>query len=572
MALTSAQSIVPTPPNVLEAIRICREKLEVDPNHPRIQHSLAQLLDSTISDVGDVDTASIHEVVQLYHAVGQPSTQVTEKRRPPPKIRFASLVRAGTIAKDIIHDKSQAIEYYSLALNLDGIEESSLLLVFQTIMPTLLSLVNKDDHLVEVTVDHDCDTMASDSSARYQQMLRYAFDLCNLVEAKSPAAAIVDEYRGATFRRMNQSELAYQSYHRAVLKSKQIFDGESNNLALAADCVRTAILAAAAAREAGHDYQQQMTYLTDAAEQAAVPLLLSMDEDQEINDHFRDIIADLYSNMGIVEKKQGSLKHAHDFFMKSLEIKPTDGHALVQLASLSDTNNVGDVVSSARDLEPEYVSALFDGYSSRFETELVDVLHYKGHSLVYESLRKVLKRIGKSPATVKNIIDLGCGTGLLGALVANEMPWVKISGVDLSQRMVEISRERKSTRGSNVYAFVSNDDAAKYLSTLERQSIDCVLASDVFIYIGDISKVLKETSECLISGGVIGFTVESYADSNNDIGLRLLPSGRFGHSRPYINKVAKLNGFEVFSWEDCVLRHQGEAHVRGSSVILRKLQ
>lgn len=80
MALTSAQSIVPTPPNVLEAIRICREKLEVDPNHPRIQHSLAQLLDSTISDVGDVDTASIHEVVQLYHAVGQPSTQVTEKR------------------------------------------------------------------------------------------------------------------------------------------------------------------------------------------------------------------------------------------------------------------------------------------------------------------------------------------------------------------------------------------------------------------------------------------------------------------------------------------------------------
>jgi predicted TPR repeat methyltransferase len=36
--------------------------------------------------------------------------------------------------------------------------------------------------------------------------------------------------------------------------------------------------------------------------------------------------------------------------------------------------------------------------------------------------------------------------------------------------------------------------------------------------------------------------------------------------------VAKLNGFEVFSWEDCVLRHQGEAHVRGSSVILRKLQ
>jgi predicted TPR repeat methyltransferase len=576
MALTLAQSIIPTPPHILEAILICREKLEMDPYYPRIQHSLAQLLDSTISDVGDVDTSSIHEVVQLYHAVGQPSTQVPEKRLPPAKIRFESLVRAGTIVKDILHDKSKAIEYYSLALNLDGIEESSLLLVFQTIMPTLLSLVNKDDHHVEVAMDHDCGTMASDSSARHQQMLKYAFDLCNVVEAKCPTAAIVDEYRGATFRKMNQLELAYQSYRRAVLKSKQIFDGASNkSLALAAGLVRSAILAAAAAREAGHDYQQQMSFLNDA-EQAALSLLLSMDEDQEINehskDHFRDIIADLYSNMGIAEKKQGSLKHAQDFFMKSLEIKPTDGHALVQLASVSDTNNVGDVVSSARELEPEYVSALFDGYSSRFETELVDVLHYKGHSLLYESLRKALKRIGKSPASVKNIIDLGCGTGLLGALISNEMPWVEISGVDLSQRMVEISRERKNTRGSNVYASVSNDDAAKYLSILERRSIDCVLASDVFIYIGDISKVIKETSECLISGGIIGFTVESYGGSNKDNGLRLLPSGRFGHSRRYINKVAKLNGFEIFSWEHCVLRRQGETNVRGSSVILRKLQ
>ena len=182
-----------------------------------------------------------------------------------------------------------------------------------------------------------------------------------------------------------------------------------------------------------------------------------------------------------------------------------------------------------------------------------------------------MKRIEKAPASVKNIIDLGCGTGLLGTLVANEMSWVEILGVDLSQRMVEISRKRKSTRGSTVYASVSNDDAAKYLSTLERQSIDCVLASDVFIYIGNISKVLKETLECLTSGGVVGFTVESYAGSNND-GLRLLPSGRFGHSRPYINKAVRLNGFEILSWDDCVLHHQGGANIRGSSVILRKLQ
>jgi tetratricopeptide (TPR) repeat protein len=252
MALTSAQRSVSPPPNVIEAIRICREKLEVDPHHPRIQHSLAQLLDSTISHVGDVDTASIDEVLQLYHAIGQPSNQITEKRLPPAKIRYESLIRAGTIAKDILHDKNLAIEYYSLALNLDGIEESSLLLVFQEVMPTLLSMVNHDDHLVDITLDHDDGTMAN------KQILRQAFDLCNLVEAKSPTASIVDEYRGATLRRMNQSESAYHSYRRAVVKSRQIFDrgigDSSKSSALTTDFIRASILAAAAARESGRDF------------------------------------------------------------------------------------------------------------------------------------------------------------------------------------------------------------------------------------------------------------------------------------------------------------------------------
>ena len=214
-----------------------------------------------------------------------------------------------------------------------------------------------------------------------------------------------------------------------------------------------------------------MSYLNDA-EQAAVQLLLYLDDVQDqgsnehTKDHVRDDVVDLYNNMGIAEKKQGSLKHARDFFMKSLEIKPDDGHALVQLASVCDAGNVGAVISSARSLDSGYVSGLFDGYSSRFETELVDLLQYKGHHLLYDSLRKALTRIKKSPESVKKIIDLGCGTGLLGIIIANEMPWVEISGVDLSQRMAEISRERRSKRGSKVYASVKNDDAANYLSTL----------------------------------------------------------------------------------------------------------
>ena len=188
--------------------------------------------------------------------------------------------------------------------------------------------------------------------------------------------------------------------------------------------------------------------------------------------------------------------------------------------------------------------------------------------MVYEALVSALKRLGRSPLTIKKVIDLGCGTGLLGELIANEMPWVELSGVDLSARMVEISRERQSRRGAHVYTSVNQEDAATYLSSIKIHSIDAILASDVFIYVGDISNLLAESSKCLDKDGVLGFTVENYVGP----GLKLLKSGRFGHSLSYIEKVASEHGFEVLIWKDCVLRQQGGVNVNGASVILRKIK
>jgi hypothetical protein len=300
LILSSAQNNSIEPPNVLEAINICREKLEVDPHFPRIQYALAQLLDSQISTpIGRLDDSSlVHEVLNLYHAVGEPSSHVTEKRRPPSQLRFDSLARAGTIAKDILHDKRQAIEYYTLAMNLDGIDNASILVAFQTIMPMLLSLLKRD--LGDVIIAPD-GKIHIDSPSQ-NQLIQKAFDACNLVERNCPSESIVDEYRGAILRIVKQPELAYQSYLWALEKSKQCLkDDESKSDLQLANFVRTSILVAAAAREAGYDYQKQISYL-NVAERAMAPLLASMDEQ---SDTIRDQIVDLYNNMGITEKKHG---------------------------------------------------------------------------------------------------------------------------------------------------------------------------------------------------------------------------------------------------------------------------
>lgn len=556
---------------IQQAIRICREKLAVDPHFPKIQRSLAQLLDSQIS-VGQPSTALVTEVIELYHGVGTPSPEVKEARLPPATVRFESLARAGTIAKDLLHDSSRAATYYVAALELDGIDEAATVALFDVVMPMLLSAVQ--DGSGETTIAPNGSIQTSSNDIQLQR----AMNLCDLMASKFPEEPIVDEYIGATLRKMRKMEPAFHSFQTALLKSKgRYLNCEKSAtpdtcMALLGTFVRMSIVVSASSREVGSEPTEQMKYLVEAETHLSPYLGHRSDElDQHLLELCREQAIELYNNMGIVEKKCGAMPQAKEYFMKALEVKPDDGHALVQLASLED-GTADEIVSKVTRLDPEYVSALFDGYSSRFESELVDVLQYKGHSLLYDDL---IAHLGKSQtplSSLETIVDLGSGTGLLGELIANEMPWVSVHGVDLSRRMVDIARGRKNKTGSNVYASVIDGDAEDFLSTLENRSVNSIVASDVFIYIGDISGVLEESGRCLVERGLVGFTIERYQYSrhNPDGGLKLLPNGRFGHSKVYIENIARSKGFEVCSWRNCVLRQGGGKGVDGAVVILKK--
>ena len=493
---------------VSKAIEICREKLKDDPHFPKVQRSLAQLLDSQITSSGsESDIFLAKEVVQLYKDVGNPPDDVEEKRMPPINIRFESLMRAAIIAKDVLRERQQAISCYMLAMHLDGIDQGSILVAFEETLKLLLSLT------IAVKQGASIDILGEiEADKQDQDPFQISLKLCDFVASKYPNEPLVDEFRGATLRKLKQPKLAHQSYEQAMIKSREQYikcrNGAQQNIGN--NCfvelkkfINTSILVAAAAREAGISFDDQMSCLT-AVEKYAQEFI---DEERQMtSDDLTSEMVELYNNMGVLEKKRGSLSQAVKFFRKALDINPTDGHALVQLASISSHEEDGRILSEVKGLDPGYVAGLFDGYSTRFESELVDVLNYVGHELVYNYLRDVLP----NATAIHTIIDLGCGTGLLGELIATDMPWVAIHGTDLSQRMVDISLERKTGNGRSVYSTVSNLDATEFLSNFGEASVNCVVASDVFIYIGDVSNVLDECKKCLVEDGLIGFTVESY--------------------------------------------------------------
>ena len=589
-----AESSNHTPQNILDAIAICRQKLSDDPHFPKVQHSLAQLLDSQLSHVYDTpskvsqpDRDRLLEVLQLYHAVGQPPLEVEEKRRPPPKIRYEALVRAGTIARDTLYHTRQAITSFLLAMGIEGIDDLSLIAVFEQVMPLLLSKeATLEDATIEVDSSFGADLQSIVGSEQHlQNYIQTALGLCKVLSVKCPNETIVDEYKGATLRRMRQPQLAYQSYRDAMFKAKQqcldclSANADEHHCILASiNFLRTSVLAAAAGGEAGVDPDQQLNYLSEAETLVASSnVLTSLRTSNSHGDGMKDALieqlVDLHINCGIIEKKRESWDQAFAYFNKAIALNPNDGHALVQLASIEGKTSRGnyDAVSDVKALDPNYVSALFDGYSSRFESELVDVLQYRGHLLVHDAMKTALAQMNRPLSSIQQIAELGCGTGLLGDIVAREIPWSELHGVDISARMVEISRERKTATGKNVYSDVINGDALQYLSTLGRKSCDCILASDVFIYIGDVSLVLNAASKCLVDSGIVVFTVESCDNDSSASGMRLLKSGRFGHSKKYIENVSGKNGFKVLTWTDCVLRQQGGIDVKGAVVVLMKI-
>ena len=570
---------------ILEAISICRQKLLIDPHHPKVQHSLAQLLDSQLphhNDITQCDRDAMAEVIELYHAVGQPSSTVAENRCPPSKVRCESLIRAATISMDHLFDSHQAISYFLLAISIEGIDDASIVAVFERVMPLLLGKeVTVDDLNHEMLGSSNLDFNSFIKSGHHlDNYLQTALMLCEFVSAKCPHETISDEFKGATMRKIQQPQLAFESYQAAMVKAKQqylescavnpIINDES--ILKLINYVRTTILAAASGKEAALDTDSCLSFLTEA-EHVASQVWKSISTQSNVSQILRKQLVDLYNNIGIIEKKRESYDNAYTFFRKALELNSNDGHALVQLASIEGKTSGGtyDDISSVKSLDAEYVGALFDGYSTRFESELVDKLQYRGHVFVLDAMKVALSQLNRSITSVQHIVELGCGTGLLGDIIANEMPHSTVFGVDLSQRMVEISRERKTYTGKKVYAAAVNGDALEYLITLDRKSCDCILASDVFIYIGDIANILRESSKCLVHSGLVAFTVERYDERTSDeTGLKLLKSGRFGHSKRYIETVAKENGFDVLRWKDCVLRQQGGADVKGAVVVLVK--
>ncbi len=234
----------------------------------------------------------------------------------------------------------------------------------------------------------------------------------------------------------------------------------------------------------------------------------------------------------------------------ALDIAPDDTLGVrAQLTRLG----VGDGLPA---LSPAYVRALFDGYAPRFERHLVGGLAYIGPELVSDALPRAPERFAAA-------LDLGCGTGLMGAAIRERVG--HLAGVDLSPGMLTLARA-KTWQGRPLYDRVAEGELGAFLAGEPHASTDLCLAADVLIYVADLGPVLAGIGRVLRPGGLVAFTVQSHDGSGAVLGA----DGRYAHADSHIAEAAAATGLEVLTQRSADVRREAGLPVPGRVVVLRR--
>ncbi|WP_075214939.1 class I SAM-dependent DNA methyltransferase [Mongoliimonas terrestris] len=201
-----------------------------------------------------------------------------------------------------------------------------------------------------------------------------------------------------------------------------------------------------------------------------------------------------------------------------------------------------------------YVRGLFDDYADRFEAALVETLKYQVPWRLGALIAEV-RPAGEGAPAFGRALDLGCGTGLMGAVLRART--AHLSGVDLSPEMVAKAAEKA------LYDGLAVGDVTAHLGA-ETTPLDLVTAADVFVYVGTLEAVFSAVAGRLSPDGLFAFSVE--AADTGDVVLR--ESLRYAHGETYLRGLAEATGFAVLAFRRETLREDRGAPMEGFLVVL----
>jgi predicted TPR repeat methyltransferase len=293
-----------------------------------------------------------------------------------------------------------------------------------------------------------------------------------------------------------------------------------------------------------------------------------------------DLIADRRYKSALELASRGDLVAAADVLTQTVELVPGFATAWFALGAMLD--RLGDragavaALTRARDADPEdyhgarlqlarlgageatpamtetYIRRLFDQYAGRYDAALTEHLHYRGPEILRGAVENAMRAAGR-PMRFGSMLDLGCGTGLGGAVFRRHAGW--LTGVDLSPAMIA----QASAKG--LYDRLVSDSLADFLSgeAASETKYQLVLAADVFVYVNDLGPVVAAIARVLAPQGVLAFTVETHSGD----GARLLPTLRYAYGAAMLRATIADAGLTLLELSEAAVRTENDVPVAG---------
>lgn len=140
---------------------------------------------------------------------------------------------------------------------------------------------------------------------------------------------------------------------------------------------------------------------------------------------------------------------------------------------------------------------------------LIARMEVRGNDPTFTRLRDAY--LEKLPlASAKNVLDLGCGTGVVARAVARRAGFTgRVAGVDQSPVFIETARRlaAKEGLGDRVEFQVGDAHALGYAA----ESFDIVIAHTLISHVTDPLAVLRESARVVRRGGIIAIFDGDYA-------------------------------------------------------------
>lgn len=253
-------------------------------------------------------------------------------------------------------------------------------------------------------------------------------------------------------------------------------------------------------------------------------------------------------NLGVVMLKAKNIPEAIHHYQKALALDPSNEEITHILNALSQNKETYPKAPAT------YIQHLFDQYAPYYDFHLQERLDYQ----VPLAIKTLLYQETSLLEGRWKMLDLGCGTGLMGTLLQDYSQ--ELVGVDLSSQMLAAAREK------NCYHTLLQQDISDPLKAF--QNFDLIIAADVFTYIGKLDGLIASLWELLPAGGYFCFTIETQYHRKD---YCLQSSIRYAHHPQYLKHLAKCLGFEIIRDDLIKLRKDQRQTIEGLLFLWKKV-